>query len=263
MQYSCSDDYEDAVAKCEKLRALPPAVYNQARVLEQPIPNIEQPVPECSNAATETLNPDHIGITDFGGDDVNIETNCDDGVADTRGADALVENTTIEVAGNEGAIGTTEMERNENCDVLVKEEPTNELNANDFEQILQIMDDEYEVDNDPVTNAPLGEIPLVTQPIAVEESNADESKGDSGILISFDGEEFPQPIRATEDGLIKRDNDEVSGNLPFAERVSGFSHILNIYCSQTNFIHNKYIYFHRKMVIAYTELATSKRLFHD
>lgn len=93
-----------------------------------------------------------------------------------------------------------------------------QLNADDFSQMAEIMADidQHEPEE---ANKSIADNSSVTEEPLLENSDASENDSDF-IWIGLDGEKFPKPKQMCGNGLFKRDDDDISGILPYAERVS-------------------------------------------
>lgn len=157
------------------LRAQPPAIYNEERVLERPIPNIGEPVNELDQQIKQEFI--ELDAFDFGKlvqimDDDNDQAEQED----LEQNEPIVENPST------------------------MQEPLESSNA---------------VGSQNVSINPIMEDPL-------ELANGGDPNDDSDIaLLSFDGE-FPKPMQLANGDLVKRENDCISGNLSFTDRVSTF-----------------------------------------
>lgn len=107
-----------------------------------------------------------------------------------------------------------------NNSVEIKEETWDpiaitEADAAELSRVLNTNDSEGDlvIPNDNNSCAPNGEL---NDP----ESSADSAESDDSIVRENPEVVVPKPLMYTEDALPKRENDSVSGEMPFAEKVS-------------------------------------------
>lgn len=193
--------FGDACDYMKKLRSTSPPVYNQARVYEKTLPK-----PIQNELATSTQNED---LLDGAEPSDNVSIN--DDLVSTTESDSTLSN--LEPVFNE--------------QILIKHEPELFIvDDEDLAQINAIFDTQSEKEFD--TN---GAVPLdddISQSV-IQNANEnathsaagdDESDGEPIEFVLENGKSFPMHSNCDTEGMIKRENDIISGNLSFNENVS-------------------------------------------
>lgn len=223
----------------KRLRPQPPALYNARRLVEEPIPEISQNAVDDENsfidpnATAQNENEDPLASmnegdsqTEFGPteSEYDIENSVDDSNSSTQNQ---MVNESTETNENEAepeptgepvithdesvesAHGTTAQETLNEITTVVKREHVEifSLNRHETEQLNAILDDSDDT----------GELNYSEASTHFESSNEDEN--DDDVEVKMLGPEFPRPI-VIDDGLVKQENDDITGNLSFKESVS-------------------------------------------
>lgn len=207
------DRFEDAAAYCRTRRAkIGPAVYNERRLGERPIPEIHPPV------VAFPLN--EISFDGENTAEIGIENEADNEV----GGEFENDRAPVLLAGNANADIMQLAQANDDirediAEVEVKQEMSVEfdLNDSDVEMYEDILTENALGQNDGDDNV-------------VNDLNL--SEGDV-MFEELDDGSFPMP-KGYKYKLIKRENDVISGNEPFEELV-----IISISCCMVN---NYYIF---------------------
>lgn len=203
-----SVNFNDAVAHRNRLRNQPPATYNNVRLREQPIPNIGSE--DEGDIGDQNIIQNGIGIVDRNEHQMPIEQN----IEDENQANGVYEQEEFVELGLEQIL--VQNETGDNV-VEIKEEfadpiAITEADAAELSRFLNANDS----DGDLV-------IPNDSSSCALnDEVNNSESENESDDSIVWENPEavVPKPTMYTEDALPKRENDPVSGDMPFAEKVS-------------------------------------------
>lgn len=279
-----SADYNHAVRHRDRLRQQRPAIYNHVRLREQPIPNInsddEEEIVHQNHVANEgnveNQNAEHlvqqIDINGFGNQQpVNASEEIEHEIAENL----FQQNDMNDVDGQQQVNASGETER-QNAENLAEQ---NDMNgSNDQQQLddlglvtilVQNCNSEEDEDNldvkqeiqDPITltEADAAEMSRILaandSDLADENSDVCASNGkmpdaensDSEDSIIWENPSFdvPMPSKCTIDAMPKRENDAISGNMAFSERVS-------IYLMKKNSLPEIYkLKIHRKMEIVF------------
>lgn len=211
----CLDEREDAMKKCAKLRAQPPPLYNEQRLLEQPIPNIDEPVNELVEESKSTEQHIKQEIVELNADDFEKMVQIMDDNNDQTEQEGLEPNEPIM---DNSSPAEESLQSSNACG--------SENDSNDLPEQENLNPNYSMIINEPIFDEPIIDETTINELVLTEDpldlSNAVGSKDDSDImLLSFDGE-FPQPIQASNDDIIKRENDIISGKMSFADRVHIF-----------------------------------------
>lgn len=200
-------NYVEAITFRNNHRKIRPAIYNHARLLERPIPNILDGIDE-ENANGEDFNEENACAVE----EIAVEGNA---VEENNNED-FVEEQNYELDPLEGdLVPYSDARHNDENDIAVKEEIDAIALTNDQEaELNRLLDDEADNEN-------------------IESSGLVEDNHDNGNLPDSDEDAvewielpehhgFPMPQNCTNDAfaLPKQENDRLSGNLAFAVRVS-------------------------------------------
>lgn len=211
--------YEDAVIFTEKRRKIEPPVYNGKRLDEMPIPNIDQQM-DNSNYSSENEFDELNG--DYNVDDNGPEDEANESQENISAVETLSE-TGADEAQTNNSVGQINFESQiDLADANFLHEAGSELEADP----LLISTDDVKLENDAIdihnenTDA-LEELLLneVNNPTTDGSIIEDEYDDDVVIFIGPDG--LPKPkILDPIANLVKRENDIVTGNIPFNEVVN-------------------------------------------
>lgn len=200
----CFRSYGDASDYMKKLRPTSPPVYNQARFYEKPLPKPIQNV-----LATSTQNED---LLDGAEPSDNVSIN--DDVVLTTDSDSTLSN-----------LEPVFIEINEQ--IMIKHEPELFIvDDEDLAQINAIFDTQSEKEFDTNGADPLDDdisqlvIQSPDENATHSAANDDESDGEPIEFVLENGKSFLMPTNCDTEGMIKRENDIISGNLSFNENVS-------------------------------------------
>lgn len=199
------DHYEDAAEYCQSRRNnFEPALYNNQRLTEKPIPDIEQPKTICVDAG------------------VSKTPNC------IREPLCMPSDSGVNAPGGRAGVS-----KSPDCireplvlDIKQEAEPF-DMNAADKDMFDVILNEEE------VASGSVGDV-------SMEENDNNDSDATDVIFKTPSGS-FPLPMPCTLDGLVKQENDIISGNLPFRTWVSlrQIQYFLFVICS---FIYSIIIY---------------------
>lgn len=245
--FPCTDSYDEASLRCNQLRSVAPAVYNANRIREKPIPKIPDDVTSSNGGSESEHEPEGV---------IHEEINDSNGAENSTTAQEIDDTNTTNSNGAESAHSLLPMELVFLPDVAIEEAQnddiikleriyemngTDEMNLND---ILEEGDDEQETEsstieksrNDSENAQPQNENEnaqtqnkqsdnenenhsLQQQQNENNEEGAIGSDEDDSIIWLEDKSKTPLPSNATIDGLIKRENDVISGSLPYYMKV--------------------------------------------
>lgn len=209
------DDYDDAAKFMQKRRQnVPPALYNEHRLQEKPIPGIEpapfpnehvlanEPPPPAIEQVVEPELENEPPIAPI--EEVMIEARHlnDNGADEIKQEDDLFE---LNADDNDAF----------NDMITVNNNWADEQEHDSFHSIENNGTSETEVNN---FNANHDNVEL-----GVTDIEAGGDKSDDEIVFHIpDNQDFPKPKRSNERDYIKRENDPISGNVPFNTTVSNF-----------------------------------------
>lgn len=204
--------YDDAVTFMVRLRNVEPAIYNQRRVAELPLPQLNNLAVSNDSFAENTESHDGIQADDVvNNDDLahSANQNTSDSVAnDTQNENSLnldLNSSEMNVAHeyNEPSIDFNDEEHQENLDSQIQENDP-----------LVIVKAESNVEFAPLFNI------HVANAAEIEEALYESDEDDDVVLVIGSGE-MPKPLAATTDDLLKRQDDKMTGDVAFNETVSG------------------------------------------
>lgn len=191
----CIANHGDAVNFRNRLREKPPAIYNQARLAEKPFPNIDSDDDQDENA-----------IENQGRIDQNNE-NLDDLELDQ---DNTIENGDLN-ANLEHVLLSNE-NLNLNTDDIKEEMDPIGISEEDAAQLSRILNEDSICSDENNASA--------SNDNDEENVNSNHSDSENEAIIWENTQlAFPMPAKCTEDIIPKRENDRISGNMPFAEKV--------------------------------------------
>lgn len=238
-----------AHACCVRLRNQTPSIFNPRRLRELPIPNFQ---PIANNHELNENDQNDQALTGSSNDNPNDD---DPNVNNNEQSATYVptvnneENGATENGANENGIQnrTTEDTLNEN------EISAGAVDANTDENNFAYQSDDEAIDG-------ANSIEFVKTETRFDMSAEDEIEcnnifaSDSEADVEILGESVPMPQRSNVDGLIKHENDSISGSMPFNVLV----------CMQPQSINKnirKSYYDYRKMVVDYMVWAINWLIF--
>lgn len=224
-------NYGDALTFRHHLRANPPAIYNSARLHERPIPNldsddgenaIEDPQTVCNAENIEFAVEFGIGLPTQAVNNENPRTNRDI-ESDENGELAVELESPNQAVGQN--LGTEQQEVIANIEEVSI--PNNDLTADSVEI------KEEEIDPIAITEEDAAELSRI---LGGEQDSISSHGNDNTYASNANGEAdvntdddiiwenpkacVPMPAKCTAEAMPKRENDIISGNLSFSERVS-------------------------------------------
>lgn len=231
-------NYADAVAHVDGLRPVAPGLYNDKREKEAPLPDLNQnPVDPTANMSQSAINePVEENDTAESFDELAVSSSTD-GVPnnDTVGSIDLPENNEVVISNDldenqhdaVDAMAQSSTDTTENIEVI----NSNNLAVNQNDSVASSSNDIHsgnvrdEVEIKPelhlLQRADVAEINAILNDndsvVRSEEENESSEEGSTSDVIEWVvlGESFPMPVQYSCDGLIKRDNDPVSGDIAY------------------------------------------------
>lgn len=213
--YPLLDSYQDAILHRNGLRLKTPAIYNSDRLHERPIPNI------YSDDDDDNENHNHVD----GANDIPQleETNeIQNAVVDNdEDIDSNDEDNGREILPLEQVL-LVEQEPNE-FDNIVKEEfdPITITSVMEIE-LNRVLGDDSDDSNglteDEIQNAAANDGIFDQR----ENHNEREQSDDGEIVWEKPNDKLPMPMKCTQDVLTKKEDDPVSGSLPYATKVNTY-----------------------------------------
>lgn len=193
--------YIDAVAEQNRLRNVEPAVYNARQLTEAPLPDLNQNIVEQN---LENANANNI-----------VEPNLENAHANNN-IEPNLEN--IENQGHGDSVVSSSLDDLNN---------TNDVSSNQKDDVsssnsVSCSENEEKPELHLLQRADLAEINAILY-AEISDSEEDGAEGaiggksDDEVEIILLGSIFPQPVQYSCDGLIKRDEDTISGNLAYAD----------------------------------------------
>lgn len=215
--------YDDAVKFTQKQRKIEPAVYNDKRLNELPIPNIDQQADNSNESSENEFD----------------ELNDDDHVIDDNAPNKVVSESLGNISTDETI---AEMETDE-------DQTNNGASHANFEPQIDLMDGNFlreELEADPLLiGSERLQVKVEKDPIDIHSENIDAleelllnavnvpttdtlaTEDDDDDVVFFIGAAgLPKPTIQIVDpisNLVKRENDTVTGNMPFNEDVNTIS----------------------------------------
>lgn len=188
-------NHGDAVNFRNHLREKPPAVYNNARLTEKPLPNIDSDGDQDENAIENQVQNDE-NTENLVGLELNPDIDIENG-----GPNANIEQVLLL---NDDLILNTNVIKEEMDPIAISEEDAAELSRIlNEDSILSDENDSSELSYNGQKDA---------------NTNHSDSE-DEAIIWEKTDIAFPMPAKCTEDIMPKRENDPISGEIPFAEKV--------------------------------------------
>lgn len=209
-----SVSYEEALAYKELRRILAPALYNEKRQFEEPIPKLTPNYQSTNdrNRLPDISSIEEACVVEHSSDPANFDNN-ENVNADQSVNGFTQENpnviATVEVASQSLGVLSNNDESSVDPlaeDVCVKEEEIEFaiVDPKDLDEIRTLLED----DND----ARADDIEKIT-------SATNTSNEDVIFLPVESANGFPKPIGELRSGILKREDDEISGNLCFQQTV--------------------------------------------
>lgn len=200
----CLGNYDSAEEFKNLRRNVEPAVYYAERLAEQPIPNIQLAVSPASNASAD--NVENFDVFD-GSDEPCVD-----------------EEETDVVGINELSLGSTEPSSNsvENSEQNLTNDVSIDINTSNIQHELSAGEDS---DGPlPIEAIFIDEFPLIKDDPSeiipddildnlISENATVVIDEDISMTIGFNG--VPKPFAANSEEMIKREDDPISGNIPF------------------------------------------------
>lgn len=222
-----SESYEEALAICKRRRPkIPPAVYNQQRTIEPPIPVI---VPSNDEDTDQSLDQStNLNENDESDRDENNYSD-GDGISDEHSAHSNENNETIEEVLVNIENHALDDSTNNNTAISAESEtepeidtPQNQNAEND--QIIDPIKPESVIlmEPSPSNNSEL-------QNLLDEDEEEIFEYDESVTLIINKKVGMAKPFKTNNQELIKRENDVVSGDLPYNETVTIIAHFFYIF----------------------------------
>lgn len=188
------DRFEDGVAHAERLRRILPAVYNVARINEQPIPS--------TNAISQEENEDDV-----------VQNNEPIEIVHNK------EKNRSELAPNDTSNESIEEQVPTEC-TLEPENDTSDLKIEQFEEVVMDPDDLYAVDNLFANDD--NEIEQFNSTLDDQSfDNNEEDTSSSSVECTFESLNDFRP-KVLENGYFIKSDDILSNNIPFKTNVSLF-----------------------------------------
>lgn len=225
--------YDDAVAYMNGLRTIEPGLYNVRRLTEAPLPELIQNTADqnsedgnpnnntqsnLSNIESEPPNSQNDSVASF---DQLVVSSSSDSVLDheLNNTNDLPENQddSVHSSSNVRDEFKPELHFTQRADLA---EINNVLNSNNQETVEENEAEvnEAEVDgaetNGAETNAAKVNADKVNAAELIEENGSDSDDDDKVEMVILNGI-FPQPVQYSSYGLIKREDDPISGNLAY------------------------------------------------
>lgn len=206
------DNYADAIEYKNHLRPFDPAVYNENRINEEPIPPTE-PIPDEIEQvfvqATETS------------DEENVPQENDESIQIKQEPELLIMNESDEMEFDRILHGDIEV-------TAVQDVSDGMLNVSleDTAEPLEQANSSVEQDHAPVEPEPV----MTSARYQNDETVFDQTDlNESDEIVFGETGSFPKPMVCTEDNLTKHKDDPISGDLSYAPKVVVYQKLFK-YC---------------------------------
>lgn len=203
--------YVDAVAHKNRLRSMEPGLYNVNRLFEAPLPDLNQKTVD-PNSEDENSN-DNIQ-TNLSNNEEEQPNDQDDSVASF---DELFVSSSSDNVPNNESTNTNEMSESHHavasssnpvpCDTSVRDE-------NEIKPELHLLQRADLAEINAFLNSDGEDSAQEDVAEAIEGNDSDSSDGIEFVVLS---DNFPQPVQYSCDGLLKQEDDPVSGNVAYCD----------------------------------------------
>lgn len=255
-------NFDDAVSYAAGRRVGDTAVYNPNRLLERPIPVLRpQNIANANEISIENFVDEENGADN---DENDASNEIESPMSEFVGIAAANESGDTQISASNESEDTQINVSNEIEDPLVETFGIGGANQAEPNVAISLAAcsisnvNETGTQNSTVTTQPLPivkkEAVLIVEPSAahinaleglIEEPEYTVYKDDSMEIIVDNKKGFALPFNVTSDELIKRENDEVSGQMPFNETVSAFR------CKKTRFLYVSHCFLYTAIWISF------------
>lgn len=208
-------NYVDAVADTNRMRSMQPGLYNVNRLNEVPLPNLDQ---NTDGSESEDENPNN-----------NSQQNVSDAEEEQPNAHNDSSTSFDELAVSSSSDGVIDPDPNnankpehQRDDVTSSTNPvpscSNVRDENETKPVLHLLQRADVTGIDAILN---------------DKNHDDEEEEEDEIEFVVVNGNFPRPVQYSCDGLIKRDDDPISGNLAYADAPQVCIHISRFFLSMS------------------------------